>query len=44
VVEKVLNHELTGMMRIYNQHDYMDERRTALDKWSKKLKQLIKGK
>lgn len=44
VVEKVLNHELTGMMRIYNQHDYMDERRTALDKWSKKLKTLIEDK
>lgn len=44
VVEKVLNHELTGMMRIYNQHDYMDERRSALDKWSKKLKKLIEGK
>ena len=44
VVEKVLNHELTGMMRIYNQHDYMDERRSALDKWSKKIKKLIEDK
>ena len=41
VVEKVLNHELTGMMRIYNQYDYMKERGTALLKWSKKVTKII---
>lgn len=41
VIEKVLNHELAGMMRIYNQYDYMEERRSALEQWSVKLNKLI---
>ena len=41
VVEKVLNHELSGMMRIYNQYDYMKERSAALLKWSNKVTKII---
>ena len=32
VKEKRLNHALPPMMEVYDHHDYMDERRTALDK------------
>ena len=42
VTEKLLNHELAGMMRVYNQHDYMDERREALELWANKIKELSK--
>jgi integrase len=40
VTEKLLNHELSGMLRVYNQHDYMDERREALELWANKIKEL----
>jgi integrase len=42
VTEKLLNHELAGMLRVYNQHDYMDERREALELWAGKIKELSK--
>jgi hypothetical protein len=29
-------------MRVYNQHDYMDERREALEFWARKIKELSK--
>ena len=34
VAERCLNHSLGGLVGIYDQHDYMTERRTALDLWS----------
>ncbi|RLV58029.1 DUF4102 domain-containing protein [Parashewanella curva] len=37
VIEKVLNHELVGVMAIYNQYKYMEKRAVAL----KKLAELI---
>lgn len=30
VVEKILNHELMGVMAVYNRHQYMDKRKEAL--------------
>lgn len=33
VIEKILNHELTGMLRVYNKYDYYKERRKALEQW-----------
>jgi integrase len=42
VTEKLLNHELAGMLRVYNQHDYMDERREALELWANKIKEITK--
>jgi integrase len=42
VTEKLLNHELQGMLRIYNQYDYMDERRAALALWANKIKEITK--
>jgi integrase len=35
--EKVLGHRLSGVLAVYNQHDYIPERRDALDRWGEKL-------
>ncbi len=37
VIEKVLNHELVGMMLIYNQYNYLEEREAALKLLGEKL-------
>ena len=34
VAERCLNHSLGGLIAVYDQHDYMDERRAALEKWA----------
>ena len=41
VVEKLLSHELQGMLKVYDQHDYAEERKAALIKWSKKINKLV---
>lgn len=41
VAERVLNHHLQGLARVYNQHDYLNEIRTALTLWEKRLLDLI---
>lgn len=43
VAERCLNHSLGGLVGIYDQHDYMDERRHALNLWAAKLAALEKG-
>lgn len=43
VVEKLLSHELQGMLRVYNQYDYMKERTLALQNWDDKIKELTNG-
>ena len=37
VAERCLNHSLGGLLAIYDVHDYLDERRNALDLWCSKL-------
>jgi integrase len=37
VAERCLNHSLGGLVGIYDQHDYMDERRQALELWTAKI-------
>jgi integrase len=40
VTEKLLNHisgTVSGVAAIYNRHAYMDEMRTAIDAWEKRL-------
>ncbi|WP_462150525.1 tyrosine-type recombinase/integrase [Pseudoalteromonas xiamenensis] len=37
VVEKILNHELQGVQKVYNLQEYMEERRQALLDWGTKL-------
>lgn len=34
VAERCLNHSLGGLLAIYDQHDYMTERRAALEGWT----------
>jgi integrase len=41
VAERVLGHKLQGIMAVYNRHSYDKEKRQALDKWEKKLRQII---
>ncbi len=37
VIERVLNHAKVGIRGVYQRHDYMEERREAMDRWSKKI-------
>jgi integrase len=43
VAERCLNHELKGVVGIYNRHDYFEERKTALQAWADLLEQLESG-
>lgn len=43
VAERCLNHSLGGLVAIYDQHDYLDERRRALTLWVSKLEALARG-
>jgi integrase len=40
VAERCLNHALGGLVAVYDQHDYLDERRKALELWAGLLKEL----
>jgi integrase len=44
VAERCLNHKLKGVEGIYNQHDYFDERKKALNEWAWLLEALEEGK
>lgn len=44
VAERCLNHSLGGLVAIYDQHDYMTERRAALEKWSAFIQSCESGK
>lgn len=35
VAERCLNHSLGGLVAVYDQHDYMAERRKALEEWAR---------
>jgi integrase len=41
IVEKLLNHQLPGLQRVYNRAEYWDRRREALELWSAKVAQTI---
>ncbi len=44
VVSKILNHVETGVTAVYDRHGYDLEKRAALDFWSKRLDQIVRGK
>lgn len=44
VVEKILAHELGGVLAIYNRHDYASEMRRALNLWGVRIEALTSGK
>lgn len=41
IAERCLNHSLGGMISVYDQHDYLDERREALECWSQQLQAIV---
>jgi integrase len=47
VIEQVLNHRsgtFRGIVGVYQRHDYLDERRVALQRWADHVEQLVGGK
>ena len=45
VVDKILNHvtgALGGVAAVYNRHDYLPERRQALDAWANRLQSILR--
>lgn len=40
-VEKVLNHSTGDIAEVYDRHDYLPEKRAALDKWGEHLKEIV---
>ena len=47
VIEQVLNHRsgtFRGIVGVYQRHDYIDERRIALQRWADFIEQLVSGK
>lgn len=43
VARRILNHKLEGMDEIYNEYEYLDEKREALDNWGEKVRALVSG-
>ncbi len=43
VAEKVLGHELPKMLRVYDRHDYREEKRDALEKWAERIELIGAG-
>jgi integrase len=42
-VEKVLNHSTGDIAEVYDRHDYLPEKRVALEKWGEHLQVIITG-
>lgn len=41
VAERVLGHKLQGVLKVYNRHDYLKEKRHALELWEHKLRLIV---
>jgi hypothetical protein len=44
VAERVLAHAIGGIRRVYDAHDFLDEKRDALERWSKHLAGIVAPK
>ena len=44
VAERCLNHSLGGLIAVYDHHDYMSERRAALELWADFIVACEKGR
>ncbi|TWA59260.1 site-specific recombinase XerD [Azospirillum brasilense] len=47
IADRILNHTqgtIKGVAAVYNRHEYLDERRAALDAWARRVDQLVTGK
>jgi integrase len=42
-VEKVLNHSTGDIAEVYDRHDYLPEKRVALEKWATQLRMILDG-
>jgi integrase len=42
-VEKVLNHATGDIAEVYDRHDYLPEKRAALERWGEHLREIIEG-
>ena len=42
VAERVLNHVPRGLAKVYNQYQYLDEKREALNLWARELEKITK--
>jgi len=43
-VEKVLNHSTGGIADVYDRHDYLAEKRAALERWATHLQEITEGR
>lgn len=43
-VEKVLNHSTGDIAEVYDRHDYLPEKRAALEKWGEHLQAIVEGR
>lgn len=43
-VEKVLNHSTGDIAEVYDRHDYLPEKRAALEKWGTQLQTILEGR
>ena len=41
VAEAVLSHTLTGIIKVYDRHTYLDEKRDALERWAARLREIM---
>ncbi len=41
VAERVLNHVPRGMAKVYNMHEFLPEKREALEKWAARLRDIL---
>jgi integrase len=43
-VEKVLNHSTGDIAEVYDRHDYLPEKRAALERWAEHLSAIVEGR
>jgi integrase len=46
IADRILNHiggTIRGVAAVYNRHAYLDERRTALDAWARRVETIVNG-
>ena len=41
IAERILGHKLQGMLAVYNQHDYLAEKRQALERWESTVRKIV---
>jgi integrase len=44
VIEAVLGHKKLGLRKVYDQHEYLDEKKDALQRWAARLQAIVERK